>query len=141
MYLDPHESLGFHCSLTYKVFVNAINTRLKSTGVSSAQYVALAHLIALGPISQAELANRLAITAATTVRLIDRMERDEWVIRKINPNDGRIKQVVLTKKAVRLWAKLSKIARDMLNQAYKNIPPDDIEKVKSVLEQVRQNII
>lgn len=140
MYLDPYQSLGFHCSLTYKTFVNALNRLLKGTAVSPAQFVTLAHLIALGPISQAELANRLAITAATTVGLIDRMERDEWVIRKIDSNDSRVKLVILTKKAVRVWAKMSHIARDILKQAYKDIPPYEIERVMRVLAKVRKNL-
>jgi len=60
--LDPHESLGYHCSLTVKAFMSALEKKLKRLGVSKAQFLALEHLIASGPLSQSELAERLAIT-------------------------------------------------------------------------------
>ena len=48
--LDPYESLGFHCGLTFKAFVGALEGKLKGTGVSPAQFVA--HLVAPGPLTQ-----------------------------------------------------------------------------------------
>jgi DNA-binding MarR family transcriptional regulator len=69
--LDPFESIGFHCSLTFRAFTHVLEMKLKATGVSSAQFVALAHLVALGPLSQSELVSRLSITPATCARLID----------------------------------------------------------------------
>ncbi|MHC4558241.1 MAG: MarR family winged helix-turn-helix transcriptional regulator [Planctomycetota bacterium] len=138
--LDPHESLGFHCNLTFKAFVSALEGKLKGTGVSQAQFIALAHLLAIGPISQSELADRLFITRATAVRLVDRMERDGWVFRQTDSNDGRIKQVVPTKKAAKAWEKVSKAGRALLDQAYRGVHPAEIETVKRVLERVRRNL-
>src|SRR5574342_619245 len=99
-HLDPHESLGFHCNLTVKAFIGAWEEKLKGTGVSmsSAQLVALAQLIASGPLSQSELVERLSIPPATGVRLVDRMERDGWVVRQPDPKDGRVKLVEPTKR-------------------------------------------
>jgi MarR family transcriptional regulator, transcriptional regulator for hemolysin len=138
--LDPYESLGFHCNLTFKAFVAAMEDRLKGTGVSRAQFLALAHLTALGPLSQGELANLLSITPATTVRLVDRMERDGWVTRRPDSVDGRVKRVVATEEAAEVWQKVSEIARAMLGQAYRGIHPAEIETVKRVLERVRRNL-
>jgi MarR family transcriptional regulator for hemolysin len=137
---DPYESLGFHCNLTYKAFVSVLERRLKGTGVSHVQFRALAHLIALGPLSQAELADRLFITPATAVRLLDRMERDGWVVREKDPEDQRVKRLVLTKKAINAWKDLSHGARAVLNKAYRGIHPSEIETVKRVLERARHNL-
>ena len=138
--LDPYESLGFHCSLTFKAFVSSIEGRLKGTGVSPAQHVALAHLVALGPLTQTELVERLSITKATGVRLIDRMERDGWVVRQPDPTDGRIKRVVPTQRAAEVWEKVSQAGRALLEQAYRGVHPAEIETVKRVLERVRKNL-
>jgi len=137
---DPYESLGFHCNLTYKAFVSVLERRLKGTGVSHMQFRALAHLIALGPLSQTELADRLFITPATAVRLVDRMERDGWVVREKDSEDQRVKRLVLTKKAVKTWKDLSHGGRAVLNKAYRGIHPSEIETVKRVLERVRRNL-
>ena len=138
--LDPYESLGFHCSLTLRAFVGALEAKLKGTGVSPAQFVALAHLTALGPLSQSELADRLSITPATAVRLIDRMERDGWVIRQIDKQDARVRRVAPTEQAARIWEEVSRAGRALLEQAYQGVHPAEIETVKRVLERVRRNL-
>jgi len=137
---DPHESLGFHCNLTLKAFLGAWERKLKGTGVSPAQVQALAHLIASGPLSQSELVNRLSITPASGVRLVDRMARDGWVIRQPDPKDGRIKLVAPTKQTIKFWKKISQTGWEVLDQAYQGVQPDDIETVKRVLSRVRLNL-
>jgi MarR family transcriptional regulator for hemolysin len=132
--------LGFHCNLTLKAFIAALEIKLEGTGVSPVQHIALAHLTALGPLSQAELADRLSITPATAVRLVDRMERDGWVVRQSDPNDGRVKRVMMTEKAAEVWESISRAARELLDQAYQGVHPAEIETVKRVLERVRRNL-
>jgi MarR family transcriptional regulator, transcriptional regulator for hemolysin len=138
--LDPYESLGFHCNLTLKAFLAALEDRLKGTGVSPAQVMALAHLTALGALSQSSLSNLLSITPATAVRLVDRMERDGWVTRRADPSDGRVNLVAPTAEATKVWEEISQTARAMLDQAYRGIHPAEIETVKRVLERVRRNL-
>ncbi len=138
--LDPNESLGFHCNLTVKAFLGAWEGKLKGTGVSRAALVALAQLIGSGPLSQSELVGRLSITAATGVRLVDRMERDGWVMRQPDPRDGRVKLVAPSKRAIAVWEKISRTGREVLDQAYQGIAPAEIETVKRILEKVRKNL-
>ena len=138
--LDPYESLGFHCTLTLKSFIEALEENLKVTGVSPTRFIALAHLVAVGPISQSDLAGRLSITPPSAVRLIDRMERDKWVARKTSLDDGRVKLVAPTDNALRIWDELSKAGRAVINKAYQGIHPAEIEMVKRVLERIRFNL-
>jgi DNA-binding MarR family transcriptional regulator len=138
--LDPYESLGFHCALTFKAFVAVLEDKLKGTGVTQAQFLALAHLTALGPLSQADLANRLSITGATTAKLIDRMERDGWVTRRPDPQDGRVNLVTPTPQTAHAWEKVSLVGRELLEQAYRGVHPSEIETVKRVLAHMRHNL-
>ena len=120
--------------------MSALEKKLKRLGVSKAQFLALEHLIASGPLSQSELAERLAITPATGVRLVDRMERDGWVTRRSGPADGRVKLVVPTKLITTLWPDVSRAGRELLDQAYQGIRPEEIDTVKRVLKKVRKNL-
>ncbi len=137
---DPYESLGFHGTLTSKAFFGALERKFKGTGVSPAQFIALGQLIALGPMTQSQLARILSVTHATGVRLVDRMERDGWVKREADPGDGRAKRLVLTEKAVEIWEKVSQLGREVLKEAYQGIHPSEIEAVKRVLDRVRKNL-
>jgi MarR family transcriptional regulator for hemolysin len=136
----PLESLGYHCNLTRKAFFAAVERGLRGSGVSPAQYAALAELIASGPLSQTELVGRLSITRATGVRLVDRMERDGWVVRQRDPEDDRVRLVVPTERATQMWEGISSAGRTVVDQAYRAICPAEIEIVKQVLEKVRENL-
>ncbi len=139
---DPYECLGLHCSLTHRAFTAIFENRLKGTGISPAQFSALAYLMALGPLTQSELAERLSITAPTAVRLVDRMERDKWVIRQTAPDDGRVKRVTPTRQACRIWKEMSlTVGRDVIDQAYRGVHPAELETVKRVLSHVRRNLL
>lgn len=137
---DPHQSLGFHCALTLKAFVTGLTHRLEGTGVSPAQYRVLAHLMAEGPLAQSELCELLAISAPSTVRLLDRMERDGWIARTADADDRRIKRIVPTDRTSSLWDEISIHSRELLEQAYAGIDPAEISKVMDILSRVRMNL-
>lgn len=138
--LDPRESLGFHCALTFRAFTAVLERRLAGSGVSPTQFVALAHLIALGPMVQAELAGHLSITPASVVRLVDRMERDGWVERQADPQDRRVKRIVPTAEARQVWRRMSRYGKAVLEQAYGGIDAGEITQVMGVLARVRENL-
>lgn len=137
---DPLESLGFHCNLTFKTFASLLEQRLFGSGVSRVQFMALAHLIAFGTMPQKELARLLSITSASTARLVDRLTRDGWAERIPDPDDGRVKLIAPTPKAVETWEKISVHAREITDLAYKGLTPMEIDGVKAVLKKVRENL-
>jgi MarR family transcriptional regulator, transcriptional regulator for hemolysin len=140
-YLDPYESLGFQCNLTQKAFVAAMSKKFKGTGVSRAQFQALMQLVSAGgPLSMSELTSRLSITPATGAKLVDRMERDGWVVRQADPTDSRVKHVVVTGQVAKKWEKACRAARGLLREAYKGIDPADIETARRVLTRIRRNL-
>lgn len=138
--LHPYESLGYHCNLTVRAFVGAVEKHLKGSGVTPAQYVALAQLVAAGALTQTELVGRLSISRATGVRLVDRMERDGWVVRQRSGKDDRVKVVVPTAQAQHIWDRISEAGRVVVDRAYRGIEPSEIEEAKRILEKVRGNL-
>jgi MarR family transcriptional regulator, transcriptional regulator for hemolysin len=140
MHHDPDKSLGFHGNLTGKAFLGALEKKLKGTGVSPVQFVALGQLITYGPMTQSQIARILSFSHVTGVRLADRMERDGWVRREIHPDDGRAKRLVPTQKAIKIWGKVSHFGRELLEEAYRGIDPSEVETVKRVLARARKNL-
>ncbi len=139
-FIDPYESIGFHSNLTAKAFVKELDFKFAGTGVTSVQFRALVYLFDAGPISLSELVNFLQITKATGTRLVDRMERDELVVRRVDPDDSRIKQLVVTATAEEVYDKVYDISREVLRKAYEGINPDDIELTKRILTKIRKNL-
>ncbi|WDU82004.1 MarR family transcriptional regulator [Caloramator sp. Dgby_cultured_2] len=51
-----------------------------------------------GRMSQKELSDKMNIKESTTVRLVDRMEKDGFIVRFKDSNDRRITYIELTEK-------------------------------------------
>lgn len=137
---DPRESVGFHCSITYRAFERALEKTLSGTEISPVQFIALAHLTVFGAMPQAELAAHLSTSPVSVVKLIDRMERDGWVKRQTSPEDRRVKMIVPTDKASLQWHELTEYAQAIVEQAYKGIPKKEIDALKKTLRRIRENL-
>ncbi len=137
---DPYKSLGFQCEITLKSFIRNLSQRLKGTGISPTQFRVLAHLMADGPQTQVELCELLSITPPSTVKLVDRMERDGWVERRMDDNDRRVKRVACTERAAELWEQITIHPLELLEQAYRGVSAEEISQVIQVLTRVRKNL-
>lgn len=137
---DPHKSLGFQCELTLKTFIRNLAQRLDGTGVSPTQFRVLAHLMADGSQTQAELCELLSISPPSAVKLIDRMERDGWVVREADERDRRVNRVACTAQAEDIWEDITEHSIKLLEQAYQGIPSDKIDATIDLLKTVRSNI-
>lgn len=139
--LKREDSLGFHGALTHRAILGALERELKHVRMSPVQYLALGQIIDGQGISVSDLSEMLSITGATAVRLIDRMVRDGIVTRETDARDGRIKIIVPTAKAHKLWKQVAEVGPKNLEKGYRGIAPSDIEKAKQVLAQVRANLL
>jgi MarR family transcriptional regulator, transcriptional regulator for hemolysin len=75
----------------------ALDRRLKYLGVSQASWLTIAVIAkAHRPLSQSELADRLAVEGATMVSMVDRLVKAGLVVREPSPTDRRVKRIVLT---------------------------------------------
>ena len=137
---DPHKSLGFQCEITLKAFLRNLSQRLDGTGISPTQFRALAHLMADGPQVQAELCELLSISPPSMVKLIDRMERDGWVVRQADALDRRVNRVACTEQAKEIWEEATIHSINLLEQAYRGIDPDEIESAIRLLMRIRKNL-
>jgi MarR family transcriptional regulator for hemolysin len=96
--------------------------------------------MALGAMPQGELAAHLSTSSVSVVKLIDRMERDGWVVRKPSSEDRRVKLVFLTTKAKSIWKDLTAHARAVIEQAHRGISEKELSKVKKILSRIRKNL-
>jgi MarR family transcriptional regulator for hemolysin len=92
---------------TSRAWRQALDRRLKYLGLSQASWMAIAVVAkASTPLSQSELADRLAVEGATLVSMVDRLVRAGLVIRQPSITDRRVKRVVLTPAGKELYGKV-----------------------------------
>ena len=90
-------------------------------------------------LTQKEIAERLGLEGPTLIPIIDKMEKDNLVIRRVDSSDRRNNRIYRTEKANELWSEMVKMAR-VRQVSLKDISDANIEITKNVLENVYQNL-
>jgi MarR family transcriptional regulator, transcriptional regulator for hemolysin len=88
---------------TARSWRQAVDRRLKSSGVTQASWMAIAVAAnARTPLSQSELADRLGVEGATMVAMMDRLVKAGLLERQPSQQDRRINRVIVTESGARL---------------------------------------
>jgi len=104
---DIEEQFGSALHNTSRAWRQALDKRLKHLGVSQASWMAIAVAAnASEPLSQSELAHRLAVEGATVVSMVDRLVKAGLVYREPSSTDRRVKRIVLTQAGNLLFDKV-----------------------------------
>jgi MarR family transcriptional regulator for hemolysin len=119
----------------------AVDRRLKNLGVSQASWMTIAVAAkAPAPLSQSELAERLAVEGATMVSMIDRLVSAGLVVRELSDTDRRIKRVVLTAAGHRLYDTVKSEATAVRKELLAQVAPKDLAIATAVLESLQRVI-
>ena len=131
--LDERFSSALHS--TSRAWRQAVDRRLKYMGVSQASWMTIAVAAkARAPLSQSELADRLAVEGATMVAMVDRLVKAGLVIREPSTTDRRIKRVVLTEAGNLLYDKVRAEAAAFRKELLANMDPKALLIATELLE-------
>jgi len=131
------DSLGFLLAETARTWRSKLDQRLKPLGLSQAQWVALVHLArAEQDMTQKTLAERIGIEGPTLVRLLDRMARDNWIVRRESARDRRSKTVHLTPQAEAILHEIQTTAAQLRKELLKGISAADLAQCADVLRRI-----
>jgi MarR family transcriptional regulator, transcriptional regulator for hemolysin len=120
---------------TARAWRQAVDRRLKYLGLSQASWMTITVAAkARWPLSQSELADRLAVEGATMVAMIDRLVKAGLVIREPSTTDRRIKHVVVTEAGHRLYDTVKSEANAVRKELLATLDPKQLETATVVLE-------
>jgi MarR family transcriptional regulator, transcriptional regulator for hemolysin len=126
---------------TARTWRQAIDRRLKYSGVSQASWMTIAVVAtAPSPLSQSELADRLAVEGASMVAMIDRLVNAGLVLREPSTTDRRIKRVVVTEAGHRLYDTVKVEAAAVRRELLANIDHQKLKAATEVLEALQDMI-
>lgn len=137
---DLHRNFGFLIHDVARLMRVAFDRRGKELGLTRSQWWVLTALYAREGVTQSELSDFMDLEKATLGRLLDRLEEKEWVERKPDPDDRRIKRVYLTDKVQGLMRKLRAIAADIRSEAVAGLSPEEHESFVDILLQIKLNL-
>ena len=134
------ETLPFEIGETAHALRKAFGRRAAALGVTGAQWKVLVKLNRQPGMRQIELADMLEIEPITLSRIIDRLEEAGLVERAPDPADRRAWRLHVTARAQPLIEKLKGIGAELVDEAFAQIDPKDIEIARQVLAQARENL-
>lgn len=118
---DLEERFSDALHSTSRSWRQAVDRKLKYLGVSQASWMTIAMAAkAQSPLSQSELADKLAVEGATMVAMIDRLVKAGLINRQGSTTDRRVKRVVLTPAGMEIYEKVkaeaAALRKDLLAQ-------------------------
>ncbi|MEP5764258.1 MAG: MarR family transcriptional regulator [Halieaceae bacterium] len=116
------------------------NRRVKELGFTRSQWEVLYLLHENDGQTQTEIAMELVMAKPPLGKLIDRLEEDEWLERREDPDDKRAKRVFLTPKSLPLLEPLEQVVSDIGNLATEGFSDTDRQVFIEMLTSAHKNL-
>ncbi len=138
---DFENSMGFVVNTTAKAFQRSFDIELrKNAGVSLSQWRVVGALVLQPGLTQKEIADKVGVEGATLVPILDKMEKEGLLKRKLDSSDRRINRIYLTTKADSLWESMIECALRIRKSSIKNISESDIQITLETLRKISKNL-
>ena len=138
---NPDEPVGFLISDVARLMRTVFDRRVRTLGLTRAQWLVLTRLHRRPGASQSELAEMMEVEKATAGRLIDRLEVKGRVERRAQIGDRRINRVYLTAEAERVHKRIWRIAEATVDDALADLSEREIGQLRKLLFRVKSRLI
>ncbi|WP_094602758.1 HTH-type transcriptional regulator MhqR [Sporomusa silvacetica DSM 10669] len=110
--------------------------------LSKAKFNALIQLFMTGGqgLTQSELGKKLLVSRANVTRLIDRLEKEDMVIRKGDPADKRVFQLYLTDRASMLMNTFVPIHNQYVHKIMSVLDTNEKELLITLLDKLKKGL-
>ena len=140
MRFDRQRSPGYLINYLARLFAKALYRRIAPLGVTRGQFPVLLYLWEVEGMTQAELAERLAVEQPTMANTLKRMERDGLITRVPDPDDRRQARIHLTRRGRGLETALTTRARETNHAALAGLTADEVTQFLALAARVAANL-
>jgi DNA-binding MarR family transcriptional regulator len=124
---------------TALVWRQAVDCRLRRLGMSQVGWMTIAAAMqARSPLSQAALADTLAVSRASMVHTIDRLVKDGLVLRESSVSDRRLNFIVVTDAGAHLYSLLSDQVAAVRRHMLAIVEPEELIHLTEFLEKLQE---
>ena len=114
--------------------------QMSSIGLTRSQWWLLTYLFFKDGINQSELAILMDMEKAPLSRLLDRMEKKGWVIRKNESKDRRTKNIYLSETIKPLISSMRDKAADYRSESLSILTDKERNKLKDILQILKKDL-
>ena len=114
--------------------------QMSSIGLTRSQWWLLTYLFFKDGINQSELAILMDMEKAPLSRLLDRMEKKGWVIRKNEDKDRRTKNIYLSESIKPLISSMRDKAAEYRSESLSILTDKERNKLKDILQILKKDL-
>ena len=113
---------------------------LNSYTITPPQFVALQWLFEHGDMTIGDLSNKMYLAFSTTTDLVDRMEKNDLVMRVREEQDRRVVRIKLLKEGERVIEEVIEKRQDYLQNVLSDFDEKEVEQLSFLLEKLHKNM-
>ena len=133
--------IGYVISDVARLMRTVFDRRVRRLGLTRAQWLVMTRLYRRPGASQSELAEMLEVEKATAGRLVDRLEKNGWVVRRPDAVDRRINRLYLTAEAERVQARMWSIAQATVDDALVALSSAERQQLEELMNRVKARLL
>jgi len=137
---DDERHIGFLISDVARLLRTAFDRRVRRLGLTRSQWLVINRLHRRPGATQSELAEMLEVEKATAGRMIDRMEKKGWVVRRPDAADRRVNRLHLSAEADLIQVQLAQIAERTVDDALALLSSAEIEEFSQSMRRVKRQL-
>lgn len=136
------KQVGVYLNQVHNLFKQGFVTQLANNHIdlTAEQYLLLDLLWDEGALTQQKIAQQMEKDKNSITKLLDGLEKKEYVIRVNDPEDRRKKIIVVTRKGHRQKRKITRIAIQAADTILDGIPIEELNLLVAVLNKLGDNI-
>jgi MarR family transcriptional regulator, transcriptional regulator for hemolysin len=131
---DRLRNFGFLLRDVHRLYAKHFERYAREIELTLPQCKVLGHLSRNEGISQARLAELTDTDPMTLVRTLDRMQQDQWIERRPDPEDRRAHRLYLREAAKPIMARMWKLADQARQEALSALSVAEREQLLDLLE-------
>jgi DNA-binding MarR family transcriptional regulator len=105
----------------------------RESGFSMSHMGAMFHIHRIGSCGVTDLGDHLGVTSAAASQMLERLVQQELILRKEDPKDRRVKQIVLTDKGRRVLEEGIRARQDWMEDLAQTLSDSEKETIRVAL--------
>ncbi|TDT71452.1 DNA-binding MarR family transcriptional regulator [Hypnocyclicus thermotrophus] len=123
-----------------KMHFKTVIQELEKIGLYKGQPPVLFMLYKKNGLPQNKIAEKIHVSKATLSKMLQRMEKNEFIKRIKDKNDKRITRVYITEKSIKLKPLIDEKFKNINNISFKNFSVEEKKLMKSLLLKIYFNL-
>ena len=134
-------SVGYVVYSASKAFQKAFDLQLRDkTGITLTQSKVIFALNMFSGLTQRELADKIGVETPSLVPIIDKMEEDGYLKRKLDSKDRRLKRIYTTPKTDALWDSMMECGLQIRKVSLNKVSEQEVKSVLDTLQRITENL-